>query len=139
MIIAIKLHPDIVDTKLPEQSENSMQFAIIEKDGASESLSFDATIKKDIARSLIAHNIDVLITHDISLEAYVMLKSYGIRVYAAIMGPMSFSTLLEALEEGKLTEITPGNFHAVSHPGKPNVVECTPSAPAATLIGKEAL
>jgi predicted Fe-Mo cluster-binding NifX family protein len=73
------------------------------------------------------------------MEAYVILKSYGIRVYSAIMKPISLSAILEALEEGALTEITPGNFHAVSHPDKQNVVECTPSALTATLIEKEAL
>lgn len=118
MIIAIHLHPNITDIMIPAGSEHSEQFAIIEEGGAAGSLNIDITNKKDIARSLIADNIDILITHDISLEAFVLLKSYGVRVYAAMMEPMSLTSVLEHFEEGALTEITADNYAAVCNDPK---------------------
>lgn len=113
MIIAVHLHPHITDTGMSADSDHGEEFAIVEESKAAGSLNIDVSNKKDIARSLIADNIDVLITHDISLEAFVLLKSYGVRVYAARAEPMSLTSVLEQFEEGALTEITPDNYAAV--------------------------
>lgn len=113
MIIAIHLHPDITDMEISAGMVEGEQFALIEESGAAGSLNIDVTNQKDIARSLIADNIDILITHDISFETFVLLKSYGVRVYAAMTEPMSLARVLEHFEAGALTEITPDNYAAV--------------------------
>ena len=138
MIIAIELHPGIIDMEMSEQSENVMQFAIIQKEGMAESLNVDAANKKDMARTLIAHNIGILVTRNISLEPFVLLKSYGIRVYAAAKDSMPIGAVLEALKKGELTEITADNYGISLDADASNVVTCKPSFREGTSTAKEA-
>ncbi|MDD3770608.1 hypothetical protein E0765_05470 [Sulfuricurvum sp. IAE1] len=110
MTIAIQLFHDILDANTSDLNENIRRFIIITEDTDNNSITLDATRKKDVARSLIASDIDVLITHRISLEAFILLKSYGIRVYQTAQEPVSIGSLIKKFQNGSLKEITPENY-----------------------------
>lgn len=139
MIIAIELQPDLIDTKRTEEPENIMQFALIGRGESSESLCIDSTVRKDVARSLIAHNVNALVTRHIPLESFVLLKSYGVRVYSGLMKPMSIHDVVEACKTGELTEITSANYHALMQNGAPVKVGCSPTSSGEMPGIKEAL
>lgn len=110
MTIAIQLFHDILDANTTDLSENIRRFIIINKDAENNSITLDATRKKDVARSLIASDVDVLITHRISLEAFILLKSYGVRIYQTVQEPVSIGTLVKKFQNDGLREITPDNY-----------------------------
>lgn len=85
-------------------------FTIIGKKGEVESFTLSETTDKDMSRSLIARDVDVFLTHRLSLEAFILLKSYGIRIYALPAEPQSYTAALEAFHRGMLSELTPANI-----------------------------
>jgi hypothetical protein len=54
------------------------------------------------------------------------------------MKPMSLNEVVQALDEGRLTEITSANYCALMQNGTPAKVGCTPSPAASITMVKEA-
>lgn len=65
---------------------------------------------RDVARTLIAQNVNVLITSHLGLNPFVLLKSYGIKVYFAGIEELNVSDIINQFHAGKLVEVTPENF-----------------------------
>ncbi|MFA6628238.1 MAG: NifB/NifX family molybdenum-iron cluster-binding protein [Sulfuricurvum sp.] len=65
---------------------------------------------RDVARTLIAQNIDILITSQLGFKPFVLLKSYGIQIYFAGVEELTAADLLNQFHAGALVEVTPENF-----------------------------
>jgi predicted Fe-Mo cluster-binding NifX family protein len=68
---------------------------------------------KDVARTLVAHNVDVLIVSHLGLNPFVMLKTYGIKVYFGGEKRITISDAVAAFHENKLVEVTAENYEAL--------------------------
>lgn len=65
---------------------------------------------RDIARSLIAHDVDVVITSELDMNPFVLLKSYGLKIFATPNEKMTMEDALAKLHNNELTEVTAENY-----------------------------
>ncbi len=108
MIVAIPVASEQATRPLAADLLNAAGFALRNQDESF--LPMDLGCERDIARTLIAHDVSVLITPQISLEAFVLLKTYGVRVYAAQGGDEA--SVWSDFEAGTLREVKAADYPA---------------------------
>jgi predicted Fe-Mo cluster-binding NifX family protein len=109
MKIAMPVKTDHADAPLAPLFGNAKFFAFCD----TESVTIEAMPQhggRDVARTLIAVNVEVLITSHLGFQPFVLLKSYGVRVYYAGDNRILISEALKALHEGELVEVSSENF-----------------------------
>lgn len=105
MIVAMPVNNDRDDSVLAPLFGNAKYFAFSKGEDAISIEPMEENGGRDVARTLIAKNVDVLITSHLGLNPFALLKSYGIKVYYAGEEKISASEALKKLEEGKLQEV----------------------------------
>jgi len=68
---------------------------------------------RDVARILVANNVDVLITSHLGMNPFVLLKTYGIKVYFAGKERLTTSDALALFHSNELVEVTSDNFDSL--------------------------
>lgn len=111
MIVAMPVKSVSADSELVPYFGKAKQFAIVSDKGEVTFLSInDSTGGRDVARTLIANEVDTLIVSHLGFNPYVLLKSYGIKVYREDEEHMTIDEAVDSLQHNKLPEVTPANF-----------------------------
>lgn len=122
MIIAMPIKTSSHDATLAPLFGNAKYFAFTNDNIEINVIKMEQTGGRDIARTLVANNVDVLITSHLGLNPYVLLKSYGIKIYFAEKSEITFNEVIKALFDNKLMEITTDNYESLlgeyNHHGK---------------------
>lgn len=133
MIIAMPVKTDRVDSALAPLFGKAKHFAFVNETGEITIEKMEQNGGRDVARILVANDVDVLITSHLGLNPFVLLKSYGIKVYFAGEKRLLIAEALSLLHANELVEVTAENFdsllgehddkthmhdHAHSHTGK---------------------
>jgi len=113
MIIAMPVKTDRTDAALAPLFGNAKHFAFVNDEGVVTTESMEQNGGRDVARALIAHNIDVLIVSHLGLNPFIMLKTYGIKVYFAGNERITINEAVAIFHEGKLLEVTAQNYETV--------------------------
>lgn len=106
MIVAMPVKNDHDDAPLAPLFGNAKYFAFAKEDADVSIKPMEENGGRDVARTLIAHDVDVLITSHLGLNPFTLLKSYGIKVYFAGEGRITVSEAIRMFQDGKLKEVT---------------------------------
>lgn len=133
MIISMPVKSASLDAALAPLFGNAKYFAFANDNNEITIEKMEQNGGRDVARILVANNVDVLITSHLGLNPFVLLKSYGIKVYFAGHTRLTATDALKLLHANELVEVTSDNFdsllgehdhkththdHAHSHTGK---------------------
>ncbi|MBV5320815.1 MAG: NifB/NifX family molybdenum-iron cluster-binding protein [Sulfuricurvum sp.] len=132
MIIAMPIKTSSHDAALAPLFGNAKFFAFATDSTQIDVVQMEQLGGKDVARTLVANNVDVLITSHLGLNPYVLLKSYGIKVYFAGESRINVSEAIKAFHANQLSEVTSENFesllgehdHHTSHHHHAHGLEC---------------
>ena len=113
MIIAMPIKTSSHDAALAPLFGNAKFFAFATDDSHIDVVQMEQTGGRDVARTLVANNVDVLITSHLGKNPYVLLKSYGIKVYYAGEARITISEAINAFHENNLIEVTADNFESL--------------------------
>ncbi len=113
MIIAMPIKTSSHDAALAPLFGNAKFFAFATDSTQIDIVQMEQLGGRDVARTLIANNVDVLITSHLGFNPYVLLKSYGIKVYYAGEARITISEAINAFHENKLIEVTAENFESL--------------------------
>lgn len=113
MIIAMPIKTSSHDAALAPLFGNAKFFAFATDASHIDVIKIEQTGGRDVARTLIANNVDVLITSHLGFNPYVLLKSYGIKVYYAGESRITTSEAIKALYANALSEVTAENFETL--------------------------
>lgn len=114
MRVAIPVQSAASDSELVASFGKAKQFALVTEKGE---VSFVSVAEveggRDAARTLIANDVDTVIVSHLGLNPYVLLKSYGIRVYCEEEANVKIDEALKSLRQEQLMEVTPSNYQHV--------------------------
>lgn len=113
MIIAIPIKTSSHDAALAPLFGNAKFFAFASDDSHIDVVKMEQDGGRDVARTLIANNVDVLITSHLGFNPYVLLKSYGIKVYFAGDSRMTVTEAIKAFYANQLVEVSAENFETL--------------------------
>lgn len=113
MIIAMPIKTSSHDAALAPLFGNAKFFAFATDDSHIDVVQMEQSGGKDVARTLVANNVDVLITSHLGFKPYVLLKSYGIKVYFAGESRITFSEAIKAFYANQLVEVSAENFETL--------------------------
>jgi predicted Fe-Mo cluster-binding NifX family protein len=113
MIIAMPLKTSSHDAALAPLFGNAKFFAFATDATQIDVIKMEQLGGKDVARTLVANNIDILITSHLGLNPFVLLKSYGIKVYFAGESRITVSEAIKAFHANELSEVTSENFDSL--------------------------
>lgn len=113
MKIAMPTKTSSHDAALAPLFGNANFFAFASDDSHIDVVTMEQTGGRDVARTLIANNVNVLITSHLGFNPYVLLKSYGIKVYFAGDSRITVTEAINAFHENKLIEVTADNFESL--------------------------
>lgn len=113
MIIAMPIKTSSHDAALAPLFGNAKFFAFATDTAQIDIVQMEQSGGRDVARTLVANNVDVLITSHLGMSPYVLLKSYGIKVYFAGNARITLSEALKEFNASTLTEVTPENFDSL--------------------------
>ncbi|MFA6629974.1 MAG: NifB/NifX family molybdenum-iron cluster-binding protein [Sulfuricurvum sp.] len=121
MIVAMPVKNDHDDAPLAPLFGNAKYFAFTNEETGVSIERMEQNGGRDVARTLIAKNVDVLITSHLGLNPFTLLKSYGIKVYFAGEGRITVSEAIRMFQDGKLKEVTAETYRDLlgeeeSHP-----------------------
>lgn len=115
MILAVPMQTDQLGGAIATRFEDAAYFAL--EGSETKIIPVEHKGGKDIARLIIASDVTTLITPHLELEAFILLKSYGVAVYAA--EGYNGSDALRHFQEGTLQEVTAENYLSVFGSSKP--------------------
>ncbi len=115
MILAVPMLTDQLGGVIANRFEDAAYFTL--EGSKTKVIPVEHKGGKDIARLIIASDVTTLITSHVELEAFVLLKSYGVSVYAA--QGYNVSDALRHFQEGTLHEVTAENYLSVFGSSKP--------------------
>lgn len=110
MIIAMPIKTSSHDAALAPLFGNANFFAFATDASHIDVIRMEQSGGKDVARTLIANNVDVLITSHLGFNPYVLLKSYGIKIYFAGESRITTREAIKAFYANKLVEVSAENF-----------------------------
>jgi predicted Fe-Mo cluster-binding NifX family protein len=113
MIIAMPLKTSSHDAALAPLFGNAKFFAFATDATQIDVIKMEQLGGKDVARTLVANNVDILITSHLGLNPFVLLKSYGIKVYFAGESRITVSEAIKAFNANELVEVTSENFDSL--------------------------
>lgn len=113
MIVALPLQTNRADSPLETLFENAKHFALVNDEGSITIETIEQHGGRDIARALVAHDVDSLIISYLGLDAFIILKTYGIKVYYGTHETATLNDALIALHENSLIHVTAENYEAV--------------------------
>lgn len=113
MIIAMPIKTSSLDAALAPLFGNAKFFAFATDTTQIDVVKMDQLGGRDVARNLVANNVDVLITSHLGLNPYALLKSYGIKVYYAGESRITISEAIKAFYANGLSEVTAENFDSL--------------------------
>lgn len=113
MIIAMPIKTSSHDAALAPLFGHAKFFAFATDASHIDVVQMEQSGGKDVARILVANNVDILITSHLGFNPYILLKSYGIKVYFAGESRITLSQAIKALYANELTEVTSENFEAL--------------------------
>lgn len=113
MIIAMPIKTSSHDAALAPLFGNAKYFAFATDSVQIDIVQMEQLGGRDVARTLVANNVDVLITSHLGVNPYVLLKSYGIKVYYAGESRITISEAIKAFYANRLTEVTAENFETL--------------------------
>jgi predicted Fe-Mo cluster-binding NifX family protein len=112
MTIAIPVKTLNINPTIASLFANAKYFAF-SNDGEMNIEKMEEKGGRDVARMLIAQNINVLITSHLGLKPFVLLKSYGIKIYFAGKEKLNVLDALSRFHAGDLVEVTSENFKTI--------------------------
>jgi predicted Fe-Mo cluster-binding NifX family protein len=110
MIIAMPIKTPSSDAALAPLFGNAKHFAIINENKEINIQNMEQSGGRDVARTLIASNVEILITSHLGMNPFVLLKSYGMKIYFAGDNRITIHEALGAFHTDKLIEVTSENF-----------------------------
>lgn len=113
MIIAMPIKTSSHDAALAPLFGNAKFFAFATDASHIDVVQMEQLGGKDVARTLVANNVDVLITSHLGLNPFILLKSYGIKVYFAGESRIIVSEAIKAFHANALSEVTAENFETL--------------------------
>jgi len=113
MIIAMPIKTSSLDAALAPLFGNAKFFAFATDTIQIDVVKIEQLGGRDVARTLIANNVDVLITSHLGFNPYVLLKSYGIKVYFTGESRITISEAIKAFYANKLVEVSAENFETL--------------------------
>ncbi|MFZ2968996.1 MAG: NifB/NifX family molybdenum-iron cluster-binding protein [Sulfuricurvum sp.] len=113
MILSLPIKSARTDATLAPLFGNAKHFAFVDEEGVITTQPMEQNGGKDVARTLLTHNVDVLIVSHLGLNPFVLLKTYGIKVYFGGEKRMTISQAVAAFHEDKLVEVTAENYEAL--------------------------
>ncbi|MDD2369467.1 MAG: NifB/NifX family molybdenum-iron cluster-binding protein [Sulfuricurvum sp.] len=113
MIIAMPIKTSSLDAALAPLFGNAKFFAFATDTTQIDVVKMDQLGGRDVARTLVANNVDVLITSHLGLNPFALLKSYGIKVYFAGEERLTISNALKLFYANELIEVTSNNFDSL--------------------------
>ncbi|ADR34665.1 hypothetical protein Sulku_2005 [Sulfuricurvum kujiense DSM 16994] len=113
MIVALPLQTDRADSPLETLFEHAKHFALVNDEGSVTVETIEQHGGRDIARVLVARDVDTLIAFYVGLEAFIILKTYGINVYYGTHEITALNDALIALHENSLIEVTAENYKTI--------------------------
>lgn len=113
MIIAMPIKTSSLDAALAPLFGNAKFFAFATDTTQIDVVKMDQLGGKDVAHTLVANNVDVLITSHLGLNPFVLLKSYGIKVYYAGESRITVNQAIKAFHSNELIEVTTENFETL--------------------------
>lgn len=113
MIIAMPIKTSSHDAALAPLFGNAKFFAFASNDSHIDVVQMEQSGGKDVARTLVANNVDVLITSHLGFNPYVLLKSYGIKVFFAGESRITISEAIKAFHANQLVEVSSENFETL--------------------------
>ncbi len=113
MIVSMPVKTAAANAALAPLFGNAKYFAFTTNEGEINVQQMEQNGGRDVARILIANNVDVLITSHLGLNPFVLLKSYGIKVYFAGKERLTTSDALTLFHANKLVEVTSDNFNSL--------------------------
>ncbi|MCI4406683.1 MAG: NifB/NifX family molybdenum-iron cluster-binding protein [Sulfuricurvum sp.] len=113
MIIAMPIKTSSHDAALAPLFGNAKFFAFASDDSHVDVVKMEQNGGRDVARTLIANNVDVLITSHLGFNPYVLLKSYGIKVYFAGETRITINEAIKAFYANQLVEVSAENFETL--------------------------
>jgi len=113
MIIAMPIKMSSHDAPLAPLFGNAKFFAFATDTAKIDVLQMEQSGGRDVARTLVANDVDVLITSHLGFNPYVLLKSYGVKIYYAGESRITVSEAINAFYTNKLTEVTTENFESL--------------------------
>jgi predicted Fe-Mo cluster-binding NifX family protein len=113
MILALPIKSANTDAALAPLFGNAKHFAFVNDEGIITTEPMEQNGGKDVARTLVAHNVDVLIVSHLGLNPFILLKTYGIKVYFGGEKRITIADAVAAFHEDKLVEVTAENYEAL--------------------------
>lgn len=113
MIIAMPIKTSSLDAALAPLFGNAKFFAFATDATQIDVIKMEQLGGRDVARTLIANNVDVLITSHLGLNPFALLKSYGIKVYFAGEERLTISDALKLFYANELAAVTSDNFDSL--------------------------
>lgn len=113
MIISMPIKTSSHDAALAPLFGNAKFFAFATDTTQIDVVQMEQLGGKDVARTLVANNVDVIITSHLGFNPYVLLKSYGIKVYFAGESRITVSEAIKAFYANELIEVTTENFETL--------------------------
>lgn len=112
MVIAMPIKTSSHDAALAPLFGNAKFFAFV-TDAQIDIVHMEQSGGRDVARTLVANDVDVLITSHLGFNPYVLLKSYGIKVYYGGECRITLSEAIKALHTNRLIEVTAENYESI--------------------------
>ncbi|MFA6143841.1 MAG: NifB/NifX family molybdenum-iron cluster-binding protein [Sulfurimonas sp.] len=113
MIVSMPVKTASADAALAPLFGNAKYFAFANDNNEITIEKMEQNGGRDVARILVANNVDVLITSHLGLNPFVLLKSYGIKVYFAGHTRLTATDALKLFHANELVEVTSENFDAL--------------------------
>ena len=113
MIIAMPIKTSSHNAALAPLFGNAKFFAFATDTTQIDIVQMEQLGGRDVARTLVANNVDVLITSHLGMNPYVLLKNYGIKVFYAGETRITISEVINAFHKNKLIEVTAENFKSL--------------------------
>ena len=114
MIVAMPVKSVSSDSELVPSFGQAKQFAIVKENGEVTFLSMShAAGGRDVARTLIANDVDAIIVSHLGMNPYVLLKSYGVKVFCEEEAHVNIHQAIDSLQHDELVEVTPSNYNQV--------------------------
>ena len=113
MIIAMPIKTSSLDAALAPLFGNAKFFAFATDTTQIDVVKMDQLGGRDVARTLVANNVDVLITSHLGLNPFALLKSYGIKIYFAGKERLIISDALKLFYANELVEVTSEKFDSL--------------------------
>lgn len=113
MILSMPIKSASTDAALAPLFGNAKHFAFVDDEGVITTQPMEQNGGKDVARALVSRNVDVLIVSHLGLNPFVLLKTYGIKVYFGGETRITVANAVAAFHANKLTEVTAENYETL--------------------------